>query len=77
MNWQPIETAPKDGSWLMGAEKDWNEDGRGKYDWTYFMIQWSIHTDRWLYYRAGECWYPLDLESVNLTHWSPLPDAPK
>lgn len=67
--WQPFETAPK-GTWLLAAEKDPNEDGRGRYDYTYFMLNWSYHTDQWLYYRAGEGWYPVPADILqDITHW--------
>lgn len=64
LGWQPIETAPKDGSWLLGYDRDAETYGgkthkviRWKGGW---WTQWSEHD--------GVC---------NATHWMPLPQSPR
>ena len=65
--WQPIETAPKDGRpvWVRG--NDWGEDaGPNHYGWAYFD--------------SGKWMWPAPVaeggEAAYLTHWMPLPKAP-
>lgn len=60
--WQPIETAPKDGSPILGYAKK-----------EYTTIEWSIG-GYWTLCICGEHasdgeWWP--------THWMPLPQPPK
>ena len=61
MNWQPIETAPRDGTHILGFG-----DGNSE------VIQWSTSyggTDGW--FCVGK------LIDYDATHWMPLPDLPK
>jgi len=66
--WQPIETAPKDGTWIL-VHHEWGID----------FARWRP-SDRWqaegweteLYDRYGE-----PAEEIDPTHWMPLPDPPK
>ena len=71
--WQPIETAPKDGTYFIG----WNgnlafKTSRGKY------------YDKWPHQEGGptfrEEWNAYDSSSMwpwKPTHWMPLPEPPK
>lgn len=67
MGWQPIETAPKDGSWILvsymwlGEPKIW-------------MAAWNEDIHSWLD-RPGYC-YPKHMQSW-LKYWHPLPEPPK
>ncbi len=72
MNWQPIETVPKDGTWvLLYAPCDLFPTK----DMTHWIAYWKDVGD-W-----NEGWYDQD-ESVMVvhpdmvTHWMHLPDAP-
>jgi hypothetical protein len=60
--WLPIESAPKDGTLILGAagwvEQGWWDDDRG---------EWWPHNTHWTDAHGG-CLYP--------THWQPLPAAP-
>lgn len=64
MEWQPIETAPKDGTKILSFEDDefavvwWQLDRWGKEG------QWSVTASR-----GG--WY------LSPTHWMPLPNPPE
>lgn len=63
--WQPIETAPKDGTSIIGYEPDF---GVGECFWF----------GSWYGDKSGACWMPAKLDEeyggpVNLTHWQPLP----
>jgi len=80
MEWQPISSAPKDGTWILvtGSAIDWD----GETEPAVFAAQWTEHLNgndgpqygRWQmawydggYY--GECDLP--------THWMPLPTPPQ
>lgn len=70
-NWQPIETAPKDGTTVLLSEK-WNSIpiigrfARGKWvgDHT------NVNTD-------GDACVIDYFEPTHITHWMPLPEPPK
>lgn len=67
-DWQPIETAPKDGSRILGA---W-QDVMSVYHWD----TQSFHT------RPNPYWardfHPVYYDrSQQPTHWMPLPDPPR
>jgi hypothetical protein len=61
MGWQPIETAPKDGSPVLGVWQCLNQT------WDYNVVQFSDDV-WWNYYFDG---------SHTPTHWMPLPEPPK
>lgn len=84
MEWQPIETAPRDGSQLLlmttrghsiGA---WNSRPRGP------GISGGIQSPGWVAYTDG---YEIDdagwdtgtdyVKSIDPTHWMPLPPPPR
>jgi hypothetical protein len=62
MNWQPIETAPKDGTWVLGY---FPMLGVSQMKW----FSYGSYTEHWM--RFGG-WTPVD----NPTHWMPLPEPP-
>ena len=66
MEWLPIETAPKDGSWFLGF------DAKSPMIWgPYELVSWtSDYTGEW-YYCA-----PDTSERTACTHWHPLPKLP-
>lgn len=69
MNWQPIDTAPKDGTWLLlfrpGKEGNRIAEARWRGNWM----------DKGSYEWGGNSWcYP---ENSQPTHWMPLPPPPK
>ncbi len=62
MEWRPIRTAPKDGSWILLYHRyarigDWYWDGT---EWTDDVLTW------------GED----EKDGLGPTHWMPLPDPP-
>lgn len=67
MEWMPISTAPKDGTWMLAFRRV-----RGKT---------NIAQARWVrdmfgtYCFGGEGWYYPEDNAP--THWMPLPDPPK
>ena len=75
MEWQPIETAPKDGTEILGVYLN------GKYDPEYSIIEWD--GKGWV----GKCEgfraiereddFHVDYFTPYCTHWMPLPKAPK
>ena len=72
MQWQPIETAPKDGTCILGV---W------VYTEDYSLVKWGRRG--WEGYCDGEKSKPAqgscfkDLHEPYLTHWMPLPEPPK
>ena len=61
--WQPIETAPKDGTVVVGYDRsNHHADDR---NYAEFM--------RW----DGERWRDPDTWTITPTHWMPLPEPPK
>lgn len=67
--WQPIETAPKDGSWILLYECEGVYDTP---DFTHWIASW-----RWTEDSCG--WLDQDENIVvsNPSHWMPLPVAPQ
>lgn len=59
--WKPIETAPKDGTFVLCAG-EFDRPG----DWRIKMGYWDACDGDW--YLFGASWNP--------THWMPLPEAP-
>lgn len=80
MNWQPIETAPRDGIWILlcgGSPNDdtcYGDEGRRP-----AVGQWTTKCNghevegHWQH-----CWYDGGYygEYENPTHWQPLPEPP-
>lgn len=66
MDWQPIETAPKNGTWILVAFK------RNTYDPWPTRTGEAIYTGRCPYWRIhGSSYHP-----SFVTHWAPLPEPP-
>lgn len=69
--WQPIETAPKDGTrillWCVHQNAQYAKDARAE-GWEAAVIgEWTTHN------RGGWVWHGL---AGKHTHWMPLPDPP-
>ncbi len=74
MTWQPIETAPKDGTQIMASNGIW-----------IWLVTWDEkeHQDVWAGWRYESGINPngenynsgLNSEGI-LTHWQPLPQPP-
>jgi len=63
--WQPIETAPKDGTPIL----IFTERGQYVADWAEFEIEyWHVHDGKF---------EPRPVRGPAPTHWIPLPDPPK
>lgn len=73
MRWQPIDTAPKDGSLLILWES---------YEVEPFIGRWNDFRSRWV---ASTAHYDTDgnacvidtVYSPAVTHWMPIPKAPE
>jgi hypothetical protein len=64
--WQKIETAPKDGTWILG-----HGDGPAISQCPY-IISWDCDEN------LRESWMEIYSEqAVTPTHWQPLPEPPK
>ena len=68
-DWQPIETAPRDGSQVVV----WNPDN--PYGEWPLMAQWHAPSQTWSIHIEGQrIWLGLPLDP---THWIPLPEPPE
>ena len=68
--WQPIETAPKDGTIILVAIEHY--DGPLLHD----IVWWNDYYDYWE--SAGYDWKPVKYDEVkHIFHWMPLPPPPK
>lgn len=66
IGWQPIETAPKDGTPILGFAGD-----------EYTVVFWNPHYSELGYWDLAVCGaHAIDGE-WNPTHWMPLPKPPK
>lgn len=63
MEWKPIATAPKDGSYMLLASVD--EDG------TY-----GVRHGFWEKSPQDRCWYDIDGEDIYPQFWMPMPPPP-
>lgn len=73
MSWQPIGTAPKDGSWLMLWERFEDVPFIGRWDRVRF--RWVASTAH--YNTDGDACVIDTVYSEGVTHWMPLPPPPK
>ena len=64
MNWRPIETAPKDGTWILTFDPE-EPDKWSKYG----IYKWSTFFKEWVDQRDVTC--------ADFTHWMPLPPPPE
>lgn len=71
-SWQPIETAPKDGTRVLVATKAAvyiAKYGEYRKEDSYFY--------GWYEYDCDDPWYSTDFQYHPLTHWRPLPELPE
>jgi hypothetical protein len=61
MNWQPMETAPKNGDRILLYRQGWNENACVGY-WDIVWLDWHIV--------GGGCAWS------GPTHWAPIPPLP-
>jgi len=73
-NWQPIETAPRDGTWILltGGSVDWDWDGDSKPRVVAAQFR-ERNADSWQFAWFDAGYYG---EYENPTHWMPLPEPP-
>jgi hypothetical protein len=78
--WQPIETAPKDGTPIFITAPYWLEDGkfRGALP---IAVRWTTNAESGANWEGGGWWTLPDLSAVvsnagRCTHWMPLPFPP-
>ena len=64
MNWQPIETAPKDGRLILTYAKDFTAEYSVSY-WCEFDGKWETDFKQKGYY-----------QHVDAKYWMPLPEPP-
>ena len=76
--WQEIESAPKDGTVLLGYDSD---EGGGISMGVVVIYWWDADEDDPEQYpaewRVHEIGTGDEIERANITHWMPLPEPPK
>ena len=82
MTWQPIETAPKDGSAILlyANCKGWEDCGMSRVVGWFDQYWWSAYGPAFGEPVANPTYgrrNPQRIGSCNPTHWMPLPEPPK
>lgn len=73
MNWQPIETAPKDGQYVLVC----NKGGAWIAHWKEIAVSGYRFDQPWRSCMLN-CWHIAEAERyAPATHWMPLPAPPK
>jgi hypothetical protein len=65
MEWQPIETAPKDDDACILVTYCLHDDV-----WAYEIVSYAYEDAR------GHWWQNIEVEAIQPTHWMPLPEPP-
>ena len=71
--WQPIETAPRDGQWILVYEYCKYEPSIHVVRWG--VPQWSGGDKTWVTMAIGP--NPDTYDADNASHWIPLPKPPE
>lgn len=77
MKWEPIETAPKDGTWILAVARGfvpavakWEPGWRKGGSFEFVEVETFANDDHWQeYVDTTDPWRP--------THWMPLPEPPE
>lgn len=67
--WQPIKTAPKDGTKVLAFEQS-------KYYPIFHVASWNKDDHFWFVARKGEG-YEEQIITIHPSHWQPLPQPPE
>lgn len=67
-NWQPIETAPKDGTWILAVKEGYYGEG---IPFIPCVVYWDSDVKGW-----SESEYVSGEPAWVLTHWMPIPKNP-
>jgi hypothetical protein len=84
MSWQPIETAPKDGTeidvWHYCHDPKWRPDSHGiASGWRHTNVKWCKgNPPGWAEYNVEEAeWIHLPDVMYTTSHWMPIPEPPE
>lgn len=66
--WQPIETAPKDGAWIILYDDNFKHS-----EHSYLIATWHPQVKSWKGATNSKGRFPLWEDA---THWMPLPEKP-
>lgn len=74
MDWQPIETAPKDGTEILTCSFEVTQKPDGS-----SLIWYDCEVVHWVDYEERGGWWNGDVIRYpdSPTHWMPLPEPPK
>lgn len=76
MKWEPIETAPKDGTWVLLWFPHRNLAIGGCWDWA-GEGDWEMGIQDWQEWRTDDDVVIQEEPGLEPTHWMPLPEPPK
>jgi hypothetical protein len=69
INWQPIETAPKTGEFVLLAGGTWEDDFISEIQ-IIQVARWVSKYEQWVTCLADDGW--VVFEYCNPTHWAPI-----
>ena len=79
VEWQPIETAPKDGSLVLCCWSPWKPVAYGPEQGEVCLLRWKLNPrNSREYFGDPDEWDDYELADITNqpTHWLPLPDLP-
>jgi hypothetical protein len=75
MTWQPIDTAPKNGRWIIVTSTHWKIRDPAE-EAGALIVRWNADVDGWCH-EFADGWGDEDGIVNQPTHWMPLPEPPK
>ena len=73
LGWQPIDTAPKDGRWIIVTSPCWQTRCPAEESHA-LIVRWNANVDGWCHeFEEGGGGFVLSEQC----HWMPLPEPPK
>ena len=76
--WQPIDTAPRDGTDILLFQPDVDKHGIERFYHALIIVGfWDDRYKKWSISNVGGFEGESEMQSEEVTHWTPLPKVPK